>query len=82
MRMGEARIENARTAQPGFDVSQAVVAMVAHSIDTNGRDLDGAVNRLLCITIFAGAPLGKSGRGRDPRPHPRPRAETGQDRGH
>lgn len=57
MRILEARIENARTAQPGFDVSQAVVAMVAHSIDTNGRDLDGAVNRLLAHTILAGAPL-------------------------
>ena len=57
MRILEARIENARTAQPGFEVSQAVVAMVAHSIDTNGRDLDGAVNRLLAHTILAGAPL-------------------------
>ena len=57
MRILEARIENARTAQPGFDVSQAVVAMVAHSIDTNGRDLDGAVNRLLAHTILAGAQL-------------------------
>lgn len=57
MRILEARIEGARAAQPGFDVSAAVVAMVARSIDTNGRDLDGAVNRLLAHTILAGSPL-------------------------
>jgi len=57
IRILEARIENARVAQPGFQVSPAVVAMVARAIDTNGRDLDGAVNRLLAHTILAGAPL-------------------------
>jgi chromosomal replication initiator protein len=57
IRILEARIENARAAQPGFQVSPAVVAMVARAIDTNGRDLDGAVNRLLAHTILAGAPL-------------------------
>jgi chromosomal replication initiator protein len=57
MRILEARIENARTAQPGFQVTNAVVALVARSIDTNGRDLDGAVNRLLAHTILAGASL-------------------------
>jgi chromosomal replication initiator protein len=53
----EARIDAARTAQPGFEVSKAVVAMVARSIQTNGRDLDGAVNRLLAHTTLAGAAL-------------------------
>jgi chromosomal replication initiator protein len=57
IRILETRIENARAAQPGFEVSAAVVAMVARAIDTNGRDLDGAVNRLLAHTILAGAPL-------------------------
>jgi chromosomal replication initiator protein len=56
-RILEARIEGARAAQPGFDVSRTVIAMVARSIDTNGRDLDGAVNRLLAHTILAGSPL-------------------------
>jgi len=56
-RILEARIENARSTQPGFEVSRAVIALVAHSIDTNGRDLDGAVNRLLAHTILAGSPL-------------------------
>jgi chromosomal replication initiator protein len=53
----EARIAAARIAQPGFEVSKAVVGMVARSIQTNGRDLDGAVNRLLAHTTLAGAAL-------------------------
>ena len=53
----EARIAVAKLAQPGFDVSRAVVTMVARSIQTNGRDLDGAVNRLLAHTTLAGATL-------------------------
>ncbi len=53
----EARIAVAKLAQPGFDVSRPVVAMVARSIQTNGRDLDGAVNRLLAHTTLAGTTL-------------------------
>ncbi len=53
----EARIAVAKTAAPGFDVSRAVVGMVARSIQTNGRDLDGAVNRLLAHTTLAGSTL-------------------------
>ncbi len=53
----EARIEVARETQRGFEVSRAVIAMVARAIQTNGRDLDGAVNRLVAHTILAGSPL-------------------------
>ena len=53
----EARILVAKSAQPCFDVSKAVVAMVARLIQTNGRDLDGAVNRLLAHTTLAGSAL-------------------------
>ncbi|MGO9391435.1 chromosomal replication initiator protein DnaA [Rhodoblastus sp.] len=53
----EARIAVARSAAPGFEVSKAVVGMVARSIQTNGRDLDGAVNRLLAHTTLAGSTL-------------------------
>ena len=53
----EARIAAAKNAQPGFEVSKAVVTMVARSIQTNGRDLDGAVNRLLAHTTLAGSML-------------------------
>ena len=53
----ESRIAAARLAQPGFDVPSAVIAFVAHSVQTNGRDLDGAVNRLLAHSMLSGGPL-------------------------
>lgn len=53
----EARIAAAKMHQPGFDVSQAVISYVAKTVASNGRDLDGAVNRLLAHTTLTGAPL-------------------------
>ncbi len=53
----ENRVAAARAAQPGFDVPPAVIAYVANVIQTNGRDIEGAVNRLLAHTTFAGARL-------------------------
>ncbi len=53
----EARIAAARVHQPGFEVNASVLAYVARVITTNGRDLDGAVNRLLAHTTLSGAPL-------------------------
>ena len=53
----EARIAAARVNQPGFEVSPAVVAYVAHTLETNGRDLDGAVSRLLARATLTGATL-------------------------
>ena len=53
----DARIQNIRAAHPTFEVNPNVVGVVAKLIDTNGRDLDGAVNRLLAHTILAGSPL-------------------------
>jgi chromosomal replication initiator protein len=53
----EARIGAARDAQPSFQVSPEVVSYVARTIATNGRDLEGAVNRLLAHTTLNGAPL-------------------------
>ena len=53
----ETRIAVARALHPGFDVPPAVVAYVANAIQTNGRDLEGAVNRLLAHTSLNGAPL-------------------------
>ena len=53
----EARIEAARAHQPSFEVNPTVVAHVAKIITTNGRDLDGAVNRLLAHTTLTGGPL-------------------------
>jgi chromosomal replication initiator protein len=42
----EARVAAARAEDPHFEVSPAVLAYVARAIRSNGRDLEGAVNRL------------------------------------
>ena len=41
------RLASVRATHPGFEVGADVVAYVARAIETNGRDLEGAVNRLL-----------------------------------
>lgn len=53
----EARIAAAKLVHPAFEVPAAVVAYVASAVQTNGRDLDGAVNRLLAHASLNGAPL-------------------------
>ncbi len=52
-----ARIAAMQAAHAGFAVSPAVTAYVARSITANGRDLEGAVNRLLAHTTLTGTPL-------------------------
>lgn len=53
----ESRIQAARVHLPGFDVAPAVVTHVARVITTNGRDLEGAVNRLLAHATLTGGTL-------------------------
>jgi len=53
----EARIAAAQEAQPSFHVPPTVVSYIAKTIVTNGRDLEGAVNRLLAHSTLNGAPL-------------------------
>jgi chromosomal replication initiator protein len=53
----ETRIAVARGINPDFHVPAAVVAYVASVIQTNGRDLDGAVNRLMAHASLTQAPL-------------------------
>jgi chromosomal replication initiator protein len=53
----EARIATAKLANPGFEVPPAVITYVARVIQTNGRDLDGAVNRLLAHVTLTRTPL-------------------------
>jgi len=53
----EARIAAAHEAQPNFHVPPAVISYVATTIPANGRDLEGAVNRLLAHSTLSGAPL-------------------------
>jgi chromosomal replication initiator protein len=52
----EARIAAAKLVHQTFEVPAAVVVYVASVIRTNGRDLDGAVNRLLAHAALNGAP--------------------------
>jgi chromosomal replication initiator protein len=51
------RIAAVKAAHPGFEVSSAVVAYVARSITANGRDLEGAVNRLLAHATLTNSPI-------------------------
>jgi len=53
----EARIATQQQIHPNFVVSPAVIAYVASVIETNGRDLDGAVNRLLAHVSLTGTAL-------------------------
>ncbi len=53
----QARANAARVNFPDFHVSDEVIAHVARSVTANGRDLEGAVNRLLAHTTLSGGPL-------------------------
>ena len=55
--MLQSRIAAAQTLHGGFEVPAAVLAYVASVIVTNGRDLDGAVSRLLAYTTLTGEKL-------------------------
>ena len=50
----KARVAVARQHHPGFDVPALVLAFVAKTITHNGRDLDGALNRLLAHNKLTG----------------------------
>ena len=51
------RIAAARLHHPGFEVPAPVLAFVAKSVTHNGRDLEGAVNRLLAHSKLTGQPV-------------------------
>jgi chromosomal replication initiator protein len=50
----KSRIAAACIHHPGFEVPQPVLAFIAKSITHNGRDLEGAVNRLLAHSKLTG----------------------------
>ncbi len=54
MRILEARIAAARTHLPSFEVRSEVVTWLARQLTANGRDLEGAVNRMLAHATLAG----------------------------
>ena len=49
-----ARLAAVRASHPNFEVSPTVAAYVAKAITANGRDLEGAVNRLLAHATLTG----------------------------
>jgi chromosomal replication initiator protein len=51
------RVAAARTHHPGFEVPAPVLVFVAKSVTHNGRDLEGAVNRLLAHSKLTGQPV-------------------------
>jgi chromosomal replication initiator protein len=51
------RIAAARLHHPGFEVPTSVLAFIARSVTHNGRDLEGAVNRLLAHSKLNSQPV-------------------------
>jgi chromosomal replication initiator protein len=56
-RILETRLAVARERNPGLLIPDSVLDFVAQVVTTNGRDLDGALNRLVCRAEFAGTPI-------------------------
>jgi chromosomal replication initiator protein len=50
----KARVMAARAHHPSFDVPQPVLAYIAKTVTHNGRDLEGALNRLLAHSKLTG----------------------------
>jgi chromosomal replication initiator protein len=57
VRILETRIQIARQSFPEFNVPQPVIVHIARLIASNGRDLEGAVNRLLAHATLTGQAL-------------------------
>jgi chromosomal replication initiator protein len=53
----KSRISAACIHHPGFEVPTSVLAFIAKSVTHNGRDLEGAVNRLLPHNKLTGQPV-------------------------
>lgn len=57
LRILEMRIAALKAEHPGFEVPPAVILHVARQVTQNGRDLDGAVTRLLAHNQLSGRPV-------------------------
>jgi chromosomal replication initiator protein len=53
----KSRIAAACIHHPGFEVPTSVLAFIAKSVTHNGRDLEGAINRLLAHNKLTGQPV-------------------------
>ena len=51
------KLAQAKLAHPGFDVPPAVMTYVAKNVTQNGRDLDGAFNRLIATNRLTSQPV-------------------------
>jgi chromosomal replication initiator protein len=51
------KLVQSKAQHPGFDMPPAVMAYVAKNVTQNGRDLDGAFNRLLATNRLTGQPV-------------------------
>jgi chromosomal replication initiator protein len=51
------RVGAARAHHPGFDVPSPILSYIAKSVTHNGRDLEGALNRLLAHNKLTGHPV-------------------------
>jgi chromosomal replication initiator protein len=52
-----ARVQAARAHHPGFDVPSQVLGYIARTVTHNGRDLEGALNRLLAHSKLTSQPI-------------------------
>ena len=57
LRILESRVAALKAEHAGFDVPAAVISHVARQVTQNGRDLDGAVTRLLAHNQLSGRPI-------------------------
>lgn len=53
----EARLAAAKLAHPSLEVPREVLLFVAGAVVSNGRDLEGAINRLVAHAQLAGRPM-------------------------
>ncbi len=53
----KSRVAAARLHHPGFDVPPPVLVFIAKTVTHNGRDLEGALNRLLAHSKLTGQPV-------------------------
>lgn len=56
-RILQSRLQAARERNPSLVIPEPVLDYVAQVVATNGRDLDGALNRLVCRAEFSDAPI-------------------------
>jgi chromosomal replication initiator protein len=56
-RILQSRLDVARERNPLLLIPEPILEYVAQVVATNGRDLDGALNRLVCRAEFSGTPI-------------------------